>query len=222
MIDEAYRDKGDIYFEYARAEMLDFVPEASESILEVGCGSAGFALLLKSRRPVHITGVEAFPAAASLARARVDRLIELPIENALPLLQGSKFDCIVVNDVLEHLVDPWAVLRQLGALLTPTGVVVASLPNVRYLPVFKDYVFRGEWRYQQDGVLDRTHLRFFTRSGMQELFATAGFRTDRMDGINQTPVSWKFDLLNWVCRGALGDTRFKQFACVARWNEQAS
>ena len=216
MSDTSYAAKAQTYFANRREEMLAFVPAAARTVLEVGCGNAEFAELLKSRRAVHVTGIEAFAGAADVARQRVDRLLNCSIEAALPLLGSARFDCIVLNDVLEHLVDPWAVLGQLREWLAPGGVVVASIPNMRYLPVFKDFVLRGLWRYQQEGVMDRTHLRFFTRRSMLELFEAAGYVVQRMQGINPIQVSWKFDLLNALTRQSLADTRFQQFACVAR------
>lgn len=222
MVDASYESKYEAYFDAPRREMLPFIPESTTRLLEVGCGNAGFAVLLKQRSMLHVTGIESHPASASAARSRVDCLLDTSIEEALPALTGQSFDCIVLNDVLEHLVDPWAVMRQLRPLLAPGGTVVASLPNVRYLPVFKDYVLRGDWKYQQDGVLDRTHLRFFTRSGMHELFESAGFAIARIEGINPTNVSWKFKLLNAVSAGSLADTRFKQFACVGRHSEHSA
>jgi len=215
-IDASYESKDAQYFEYARPEMLDFVPAGAKTVLEIGCGRAGFAALLKQRGAVQVTAIEAHAESAALARPRVDRLLDLPIEQALPLLAGEQFDCIVLNDVLEHLVDPWQVLRDLRGVLAPDGRLVASLPNVRYLPVFKDYVLRGQWQYQKDGVLDRTHLRFFSCTAMRELFESSGLEMERIEGINPTAVSWKFHLANLFARGSLKDTPFKQFACVGK------
>jgi 2-polyprenyl-3-methyl-5-hydroxy-6-metoxy-1,4-benzoquinol methylase len=78
-------------------------------------------------------------------------------------LPEEAFDCIVCNDVLEHLITPWQVLGKLAILLKPGGHFVASIPNVQYWGVLKDLVFEGDWRYADEGVLDVTHLRFFTR-----------------------------------------------------------
>ncbi len=211
----SYDDKQDTYFGHRREEMAAFVPLAARTLLEVGCGGGGFAAHLKASRALHVTAIEAHPEAAAIAATRLDRVLCASIENALPQLAGAAFDCIVLNDVLEHLVDPWTVLRQLRALLGAQGVVVASLPNVRYLPVFKDYVLRGRWRYENEGVMDRTHLRFFTATSMRELFEAAGYAVERQQGINAIQVSWKFKLLDALTRGALADTQFQQFACVA-------
>lgn len=214
-----YAGKAGSYYVNSRPEMLAYVPANARRVLEVGCGSADFAALLKSRRSLHVTAIEAQPQAAEVARGRVDRLLAESIEQALETLRGERFDCIVANDVLEHLIDPWAVLRGLRALLAPGGAFVASIPNARYLPVFKAYVLRGLWQYADEGVLDRTHLRFFTRRSLDELFRATGWVLDRAEGINPIQVSWKFEWLNRLSRGALTDTRWLQFACVAHTSD---
>ena len=84
------------------------------------------------------------------------------------------FDCILCLDVLEHLQDPWRVLRKLTGWLRPNGTVVASIPNVRYKSVVMDLAFRGKFDYQNAGILDRTHLRFFTRSSAVSLLQSVG------------------------------------------------
>jgi 2-polyprenyl-3-methyl-5-hydroxy-6-metoxy-1,4-benzoquinol methylase len=196
MTDTSYAGKTADYFEDRRDEMLPFIPIGARHVLEVGCGNAAFAAHLKTQRRVEVTAIEAHP-------------------DALPKLAGEHFDCIVLNDVLEHLVDPWDVLTRLRHFLAPDGVVVASIPNIRYHPVFKEFVLQGRWQYRQDGVMDRTHLRFFTRQSMQELFVSTGYAMRRIEGINAISLPWKFSLLNQLCGQALADTRFKQFACVA-------
>jgi 2-polyprenyl-3-methyl-5-hydroxy-6-metoxy-1,4-benzoquinol methylase len=197
--------------------MLPFIPDTARTVLEVGCGEGKFAAALKAIRNVHITGIEPFEDAARLAQGRVDTLLNLPIEEALGRLDGTTFDCIVLNDVLEHLVDPWGVLRALARRLSENGSVVASIPNVRYLPVLKDYFQAGKWQYASYGVLDQTHLRFFTRRSLVQLFEPSGLRLVQVQGINGlSKMPWKFSLLNHLTRGSFDDTRFQQFACVAR------
>lgn len=91
----------------------------------------------------------------------------------LPYGRGY-FDCIILADVLEHLEDPLSTLRRLRGYLSPKGIVVASIPNVRYYGVINMLV-EGRWKYEDSGILDRTHLRFFTRKEMESLFRDAGF-----------------------------------------------
>jgi 2-polyprenyl-3-methyl-5-hydroxy-6-metoxy-1,4-benzoquinol methylase len=215
MSDTTYSYKEENYFEQQRREMLPYIPLNAKRVLEVGCGNGSFAAHLKSQRSVQVVAIEAHPAAAEKARRRVDRLIQATIEEALPKLAGEQFDCVVFNDVLEHLVDPWAALSQTKPLLSEHGRVVASIPNVRYFPVLKDLVLKGHWEYQQQGVLDRTHLRFFTAHSMRQLFTHTGFDIQTLEGINGIPFPWKLGVLNALSGQALKDTRFPQFACVA-------
>jgi 2-polyprenyl-3-methyl-5-hydroxy-6-metoxy-1,4-benzoquinol methylase len=217
MADTTYAAKTDNYFDNTRPEMQRYIPASAQRMLEVGCGNAGFAASVKRSRPIHVTAVEGYAPAAEAAQSRVDRLLAMPLEEALPLLADERFDCIVMNDVLEHLVDPWAALRQLRPLLSPAGVVIASIPNVRYFTVFKEYLLEGQWKYQRDGVMDRTHLRFFTRKSMVDLFQDSGYVMQSIVGINgMAEFPFKFALLNWLMRNALDDARFIQFACVAK------
>ncbi|XVJ68851.1 MAG: class I SAM-dependent methyltransferase [Rhizobacter sp.] len=215
MSDTTYTNKPASYFEQRRQEMLAYIPLNTKRVLEVGCGNGSFAAYLKSQRPVQVVAIEAHPAAAEAARPRVDELINASLEEAVPQLAVSQFDCVVFNDVLEHLVDPWAALSQIRPLLRDSGLVVASIPNVRYFPVLKDLILRGQWEYQQQGVLDRTHLRFFTTCSMRHLFASTGFTVQTLEGINGIKFPWKLGVLNALSGNALKDTRFPQFACVA-------
>jgi 2-polyprenyl-3-methyl-5-hydroxy-6-metoxy-1,4-benzoquinol methylase len=217
MVDTTYAAKIESYFENTRSDMLPFIPAAAKRMLEVGCGNAAFAANVKRSRPMHVTAIEGYAPAAEAAAPRVDRLLAMPLETAVPELAGEQFDCIVMNDVLEHLVDPWAALAQLRPLLSPSGVVVASIPNVRYFPVFQEYLFEGQWKYQRDGVMDRTHLRFFTRKSMVDLFQDSGYTMQSIVGINPVAkLPFKFKLLNLLMGNALDDSRFIQFACVAK------
>lgn len=216
MNSHTYDNKSAEYFGQGRTEMLKFVPDNTRSLLEVGCGKGEFVAKLKAQRALHATGVEPYPDAAAEARQHFDVVLQSGIDDAVAQLPGCQFDCIVFNDVLEHLVDPWAVLRMVKPLLSADGCVVASIPNVRFWPVLNALFQHGEWDYADDGVLDRTHLRFFTRSTMSELFKSSGYRVELMEGINAVELPWKVALLNRLIGQRFNDSRFTQFACVAR------
>ena len=207
------------YYQSQRRKMLAFVPTDAKRFLELGCGSGGFGVFLReSRKNVHITGVEIHRESAQEARNRLDVVIEQPVEIALASIPKGSIDCVICNDVLEHLVDPWAVLQMITTVLRPSGTVVASIPNVRHFPVFKNYFLNGDWQYEKWGVLDRTHLRFFTRKSIERMFNETGFVTSRIEGIFSQPLPWKAALLNQLLGGRLDDMQFERFAYVARLN----
>lgn len=193
--------------------MLTFIPSQAREFLEIGCGSGVFGGLIRDLFPEsHVIGIELHPEAAAAARQRLDKVIEKPVEQALDEVPDGSIDCIVCNDVLEHLVDPWAVLVQIRKKLRPGGQVVSSIPNVRYFPVFREYL-DGEWRYRNCGVLDQTHLRFFTQASIRRLFAETGYNLDVIEGIFPQPLPWKANLLNRLLGGTFDDMKFERFAC---------
>lgn len=215
MISNEYSGKVKHYFSSERAEMIPFIPIGVRTLLEVGCGTGAFASNLKTLYNVEVTAIEPHQSSSEMASKALDRVLNLDVEAGISALQGSKFDCIVFNDVLEHLTDPWDILKKVRGLVSPGGKVVVSLPNIRYMPVFKEFVIDGNWRYQRDGVMDKTHLRFFTKKTIQEMFVSSGYVITAMQGINRIEFPWKYSLINTLTRGRLEDTRYQQYACVA-------
>jgi 2-polyprenyl-3-methyl-5-hydroxy-6-metoxy-1,4-benzoquinol methylase len=110
-----------------------------------------------------------------VAATRLDGVINGRFPDDAP---DRAFDCVVFNDVLEHLDDPWRVLRETSSLVAPGGSVVASIPKVRHYSVLLPLALHGRWTYRDSGILDRTHVRFFTRATMVELFETTGWRVE--------------------------------------------
>lgn len=194
--------------------MLAFVPSSARRILDVGCGTGLFASRLKKKLSAEVWGIELEPEAAALASPRLDRVLAGDVLNLFGKLPKGAFDCIVLNDILEHLVEPEALLVGLRSKLAADGRLVASIPNVRYFPNLWELVIRGRWEYSDEGILDRTHLRFFTRRSMVKLFERCGYRLQSMTGIHAT-CSWKFRLVNILTLGRWWDMKYLQFACVA-------
>ena len=175
------------YYEYARQEILALIPETASRILDVGCGAGGLGSLIKARQSAEVHGVEIVPPAAAIAETRLDRVWRGTIEGALPDLPNAYYDYIVVADVLEHLVDPWTVLDALRLKLSPQGRILASIPNIQNWGVLSALI-EGAWDYRSDGLLDRTHLRFFTRKTVEELCWGAGLRIVRFDTTIRGPA----------------------------------
>ena len=203
------------YYGHPRREMIPLVPETAGTILDVGCGAGAFAASLREARGegLEIWGLEMDPAAARLAEGILDHVHVGDAAKILPNLPEGHFDCIVCNDVLEHVADPETLLRALRPLLRPGGRIVASIPNVRYFFNVIDLVVHGRWEYTDEGILDRTHLRFFTRASIRKMFADCGYGIERMAGINATG-SLKFQAVNLLTFGRWQDMKFLQFAVV--------
>lgn len=209
----ASADKPTQYFRQTRPEMLSYIPDNANRIFDIGCGSGQFGAQLRlSGREVW--GAELNPDAAAAAGLVLDHALCGNIETLMPQLPPAYFDCIIFNDVLEHLVDPFSMLRNIKLLLAPGGVVVASIPNVRYFFNMRELLVDRQWRYRDYGIMDRTHLRFFTRYSMADMFVDAGYVVQKIEGINGF-TSWKFSLLNALLCGHIEDMRHEQFACVA-------
>jgi 2-polyprenyl-3-methyl-5-hydroxy-6-metoxy-1,4-benzoquinol methylase len=169
----------DVYPDDPRADVAPFVPTGFRNALEVGCGKGGFGRTLREVAPqARLVGVEAVPEQAEYTRraAVFDEVLEGYFPDVLED-HPERFDLVVYNDVLEHIVDPWGVLRRTHDFLAPGGRVLASIPNVQFLPVVVD-LLRARWEYAESGVMDRTHVRFFTRGSMIDMFEQTGYRVD--------------------------------------------
>lgn len=210
------------YYQYERPEVLALVPLGARSILDVGCAAGRLGHALKLRNPAcRVIGVEAEAGPAADAASLLDQVILGDVETTeLPLADGS-FDCLIYADVLEHLKDPIAVLRSHLPLLKPNGVVVGSIPNVRHHSVITQ-LLQGRWDYTDQGLLDRAHLRFFTRATMVEMLSTAGLVVNdlRITAFGEPPEGWNalVETVNRVgLRGATlaQESRAYQFLTVS-------
>ena len=165
--------KPEYYYANARRNLADLVPQAARRVLDVGCGQGLTGGLLRAERGIEVVGIEIHPAVADTAQQHLSRVITGDVETMeLPYPDGY-FDCLLMGDVLEHLVDPWSALKKLVRLLHPGGAIVASMPNIRNLGIIKK-LLEGSWTYEEWGILDKTHLRFFALKDMLRLFEQAG------------------------------------------------
>jgi 2-polyprenyl-3-methyl-5-hydroxy-6-metoxy-1,4-benzoquinol methylase len=209
------------YYDHDRPQIRTLIAQycpPSAKVLELGCASGRLGEGLKRGGLASVVhGIELDGSAAAAARGRLDRVwnADLSVFDWSEL--ESDYDVVVAADVLEHLSDPWRVLRILSAHLTPGGRVVASIPNVRYWKVVADLLVRGEFRYIDAGVLDRTHLRFFTRSSIRSMFVDTGYAVEHLEAnpIERPPIRKAFMAM-------AGDLATVQFLAVARIDRTAS
>lgn len=167
------------YFSHPRPEVRALVPVTARFIVDVGCGAGALGAAIKAERPgVAVRGIELNEGAAARARRVLDDVVVGSGDGEMPASWPAP-DCVIFADVLEHMVDPWTALARWGPRLRPGGCVVVSLPNVAHASVQKA-LWRGRWDYEKEGLLDRTHLRFFTRATALEMLAGAGFEVEVM------------------------------------------
>lgn len=174
-------------------EMLDIQPRRA---LDIGCAAGGTGAYLKARFPeCRVWGIELNRAAADKARERLDHVLvgkfeEIDLDAAG--IEPASLDLVLVADVLEHMYDPWSVMLRIKKYLSPSGRLIISVPNIRYLPLLDDLA-HGYWRYADFGVLDITHLRFFTRRELLRFLHETGFSAKQFKyGIDQT-LQHKFE-----------------------------
>lgn len=182
------------YYENERPEVVALVPAEARFVIDVGCGAGGLGRYLKATRPgVEVRGIEPVAAQAERAKRVLDDVLVTGAEAALPAHWPAP-DCVIFADVLEHLVEPWDVVRSYRQRLAVGGVCVASIPNVANRRVLSA-LYRHRWDYTAHGIMDRTHLRFFTRETAVEMFEQAGFSIRQvkrvMEGLGRNiPDRW--------------------------------
>jgi len=161
-------------YENDRPEVRALVPLGARRILDVGCSSGALGAALKAASPdVTVVGLERDPDYAAVARERLDRVLEVDLDDPVPL-DEAPFDVVVAADVLEHLRDPERALARLVEGLAAGGAVVVSLPNVRYWETFWQLGVKGTFPRRSMGIFDRTHLRWFTLHDAYVLLQDAG------------------------------------------------
>lgn len=150
-------------------------------VLEIGCSSGyvGATLVAKGHR---VTGVELDPEAAHAARAALHEVFTGDADAYFRAHPDRRYDAILLGDVLEHMAEPGATLRRCAAQLGPDGALAISLPCVAHGSV-RAMLLEGRWDYADYGLLDRTHLRFFSYQGMLGLLSSAGLRIDRLHAV---------------------------------------
>lgn len=149
----------------------------------MGCGmGATLGYLRDTLAPCNVYGVELNSMAASYAKHYIPNIIQGNIETMdLNCYEENMFDYILLPDVLEHLHDPEAVLNKLKKYLKPSGFIVASIPNIMHYSVMLE-LLKGNFTYEDSGILDRTHIHFFTLQEIFKMFMCCGFEIVETQG----------------------------------------
>jgi 2-polyprenyl-3-methyl-5-hydroxy-6-metoxy-1,4-benzoquinol methylase len=201
------------YYKLDRSEMLEHLPPGLNSLLDVGCGEGNFGMLVKKTYNSTVWGIEPAYEPFKAAETKLDKVFNTFFTGSFDV--NKKFDAITFNDVLEHMADPWDAIRNCKRLLNQDGCLVASIPNILYFHDFFKMIFSRDWKYEEAGIFDKTHLRFFTKKSICTLFEESGFRIEKITGIRPTD-SKKFYLFNGATLGYWAESQFLQYAVVAK------
>lgn len=216
------------YGDNPRTELIDIIQEVPGQIFEIGCGSGATGMAIKQKFPdVNYIGIDSNKEAAEIARTRLDKVIVSDIEKVqLDTfgLEKESFDLIICADILEHLYDPWKMLHDLRGYLTPDGRILASIPNVQYINHIINFL-NGNWKYDDNGLLDVTHIRFFTLNEIAKMFIGTGYNIIHCSGATNPKLNsetWPndFDFGKFVLKNVTREEAFKfsvlQYLIVAQ------
>ncbi len=181
---DAYTTKPAEYFAGARRDFVDELPyNPNARILEIGCsnGNTG-ALALTEKKCGWYSAVEIQAEAAATAREKLSEVLVGDVEKMALPWEENFFDGLILSEVLEHFTDPWHVLGKLRPLMKPGAIVLASSPNVSHYRILK-MLWNGDWKLEDFGVMDRTHLRWFSPKTFSELFESTGFHVERVEPV---------------------------------------
>jgi 2-polyprenyl-3-methyl-5-hydroxy-6-metoxy-1,4-benzoquinol methylase len=214
MADPLYGEKREFYYGVTRHDLIPLIPDGTKRMLDVGCSNGDTGAAAKKAKGIHeIVGIELFPQAAQAARQKLDRVLEGDIESLDLEFPEGYFDCILCADVLEHTRNPWAVLDKLRPLLHPDGVLIASIPNIRH---FKPLVtiIADRFEYEEWGLLDKTHLRFFTLHTIRKMFEGCRFRIVKIE--RNYSITWIYKVVRVLSLGLLSPFTVFQFFVIVR------
>lgn len=213
--------KSDIYYSSTRSNMSSFLPEAYSKVVEIGCGEGAFRPNVKEE--CEYWGVEPYTPSYEIASKGLDHTLHGNYDEVAGDLPNDYFDLVICNDVIEHMVDHDKFFTDIKSKMKNNSYMVGSLPNVRFFPNLLSLLFGKDWKYQNEGVLDRTHLRFFTEKSILRTFEEHGFKIEKFEGINGIafkPTSLK-KIVKILAIKLLGkDTVPLQFAFCIKYSKE--
>lgn len=176
MEQKVIQDSSSSYYNMVKIEFLPLITEKANSILDIGCGAGQFGRTVREmNRASELIGIELYEPAAEQAKKYYDKVYCSNVEN-LDLPYSECFDYVICGDILEHLSDPWDMVSRIAKMLKKDGALICSIPNIRYWKIITDLALRGRWDYADSGILDSTHLRFFTKSTFFEMLHKANYK----------------------------------------------
>jgi|GEM_PF-1362752 len=180
-----YSKKSENYYQGVNYSILNFINPRATYVLDIGCAQGNLGYLIKQKFGSRVFGIEAFAPAAEKAKTKLDKVYIGDIESFKFPFSEEMFDHIIFGDVLEHLYDPWGILSKVKPYLKKDGTIISSIPNVGHISVLTELLI-GKWTYRDSGLLDKTHLRFFTLSEIKKMFELCGYEVKQIDRIEVT------------------------------------
>jgi 2-polyprenyl-3-methyl-5-hydroxy-6-metoxy-1,4-benzoquinol methylase len=161
--------------------MARFLPESYHNVLEIGCAAGGFYSSLK--QPCEVWGVEPNAEAAHVAALNLNKVIVGCFSDVIADIPDGYFDLVICNDVIEHMNDHDVFLRNIKSKMRPGGHLVGSVPNIRHITALFKILIKKDWEYSESGILDRTHLRFFTKKSLLRTLREHAYHVEDIAGI---------------------------------------
>ncbi len=200
------------YFSIIRWKIIEHIPLGDNKILEIGCGQGATLIKLKELgKASEVVGLDINKDVLLKNRYKLDNILIGDIESLEIPYSEEYFDIIICADILEHLIDPWNTIKKLKKYIKNSGLLIVSIPNIRYIKSIYSIAVMGDFKYSDAGILDKTHLRFFCKRNMEELIHYAGFYILKM--IFEIPP--KYHLLNKLTLGFFNEFFVSQYIFVA-------
>lgn len=221
MREQIYIENNTDYFASTRVELLDLIPNKLKNgnLLEIGAGGGNTLVYAKEHSYAKcVYGVELCKIENAFQQSdKIDNFIIGNIEEAELHYNEKFFDVIICADVLEHLVNPYVVVESIKKYLKDDGVLIASIPNIRELSAMKDIFLKGDFNYADSGILDKTHLRFFCKKNIIDLFESKGYKIDIFPNFAYVSKS-KRRLLDKITFHLLEEFMTVQYYIIAKKN----
>lgn len=209
-------NKSDTYYINTRKDLYPFIPQHLTKTLDVGCATGVFSRYLKQKYNNETWGIEMHQDSANVAKENLNKVLTGSFDEVKDKLPIDYFDCVFFNDVLEHMPYPEECLSFVKKNLSNQGVVFISLPNIRYIGVMREFILKKDWKYRDSGIMDKTHLRFFTKKSMVRMVESCGYSVQSIQGINSISKFCLTSILNKLLFDYIEDTRFKQYVIIAK------
>lgn len=177
------------YYDGNRQELVSFLPDTYQYVLEIGCGDGSFRRNLIDK--CEYWGIEPAEVGLSEVITKNCRVLKGYFHEVYDQLPDGYFDIVICNDVIEHIADHNTFLQKIKHKISKNGVIVGSIPNVRFYDNLLRLLRDKDWEYKESGILDYSHLRFFTEKSLKNTFLKNGYKIESFEGINDFSVKTK-------------------------------